>query len=104
MGLNVTLNHALAGVIGSHGQNVLVHVTKVQEPDHVNVTVHLAHQLTSVHALANQMNPNHVTFHHAKTSAILVSGVAGLIVIPNVALDNKLVSEHVTVQPVPSVL
>ena len=34
----------------------------------------------------------------------MVSGVAGLIVIPNVALDNKLVSEHVTVQPVPSAL
>ena len=33
-----------------------------------------------------------------------MSGVAGLIVIPNVALDNKLVSEHVTVQPVQSAL
>ena len=30
--------------------------------------------------------------------------MAGLIVIPNVALDNKLVSEHVTVQPVLSAL
>ena len=27
--LNVTLNHALVGVIGSHGQNVLTHVAKM---------------------------------------------------------------------------
>ena len=27
--LNVTLNHALAGVIGSHGQNVQMHVAKM---------------------------------------------------------------------------
>lgn len=147
--LNVTLNHALAGVIGLHGQNVpmhvakmsalgketisantfplqraklwklksvqvtvvtgaagtngqnvTIHVMKVQEPDHVNVTVHPAHQSTNVHVLVNQMNRNHVTFHHAKTSAILVSGVAGLIVIPNVVPDNKLVFEHATARPV----
>ena len=27
--LNVTLSHALAGVTGSHGQNVLMHVAKM---------------------------------------------------------------------------
>ena len=57
----------VTGAAGTNGQNVIVHVTKVLEPDHVNVTVHPAHQSTSVHALANQMSPNHVTFHHAKT-------------------------------------
>ena len=57
----------VTGAAGTNGQNVIVHVTKVLEPDHVNVTVHPAHQSTSVHALANQMNLNHVTFHHAKT-------------------------------------
>ena len=61
---------AATGAAGTNGQNAIVHVTKVQEPDHVNVTVHLAHQSTNVHALASQMNPNHVTFHHAKTVSI----------------------------------
>jgi len=90
----------VTGAAGMNGPNVTVHVTKVQEQDHVNVTVHQAHRSTNVHALANQTNLNHVTFHPAKTSAILVSGVAGLIVIPNVARDNKPVSEPVTVRPV----
>lgn len=60
----------VTGAAGTNGQNVTVHVTKVQELDHVNATVHPEHQSTSVHALANQMNLNHVTFHHAKTVSI----------------------------------
>lgn len=35
---------AATGDAGMNGQNVTVHVTKVLEPDHVNATVHQAHQ------------------------------------------------------------
>merc|ERR1719454_1923139 len=118
--LNVILNHAHAGVTGLHGLNVLTRVVKMLElvkektsvnilvppraklwklksalvtvvtgdagTNGLNVTVHVM----NVHALANQTNPNHVTFHPVKISAILVSGVDGRTVIPSVDQDSKL--------------
>ena len=35
---------AVTGAVGTNGQNVTVHATKVLEQDHVNATVHQAHQ------------------------------------------------------------
>jgi hypothetical protein len=88
--LKSALVTVVTGDAGTNGLNVTVHVMKDLELDHVNAIVLQVHQLMNVHALANQTNPNHVTFHPVKISAILVSGVDGRTVIPSVDQDSKL--------------